>query len=235
MNLMDMLGLNKGKGTIKAAETNQGLLSALDPRVTGYLDESNTLAGGVRELGATGANAYADALGLNGPEGNANAVAGFKTGPGYDFMMDQGLQALERRASAQGNLQSGETGLDTLRFATGLAGQEWGGYLDRLQPYNGMFTQGTGMEMGTLSDLGGWAGDFAGAQMGANNQIAAGEEAGQGSLWDLLNNVGSVAGSVAGAFTGMPSFGGKGGSIAGGAKKTMGSGSWPSFGYGAGF
>src|SRR5690606_40585715 len=60
---------------------------------------------------------YKDALGLSGAEGSAAARERFQTGPGYEFAMSQGLDALERRAAARGQLNSGGTSLDTLTFA----------------------------------------------------------------------------------------------------------------------
>ena len=40
---------------------------------------------------------YMNSLGLNGAAGNQAAVNAFQTGPGYDFQMHQGLNAINRR------------------------------------------------------------------------------------------------------------------------------------------
>lgn len=225
--LGDLLGLNKGKATQAAANQNKDVIKGFDTKVTGlidagtgkqadYLNQSLDLA----SLGDNASGILGDIYGLNGAEGSARAMDAFTAGPGYQFNMDQGLQALERRAAARGNLQSGNTDLDTLGFAQGLAGQEWNNWV------NGI-ASGVDRQIGTLGGLAGLYGqdtaqriglatDVASGTMGANNQVAAGKEAGQGALWTMLGNAAGVAGSLAGL---------GGGGSAGGMR----------FGYGGGF
>lgn len=78
------------------------------------------------------AGAYSDALGLNGADGNARAVNQFQAGPGYQFQLQQGQQAINRTAASRGMLASGNTSLDLLRYSQGLADQEYDDYLNRL-------------------------------------------------------------------------------------------------------
>lgn len=87
---------------------------------------------------------YADALGLGGQAGIDKSRERFEESPGYDFMMEQGLDALDRRAASRGMLDSGNTTTDTLNFAEGVADQEWSDYLDRLdaEAARGMQAQG---------------------------------------------------------------------------------------------
>lgn len=101
---------------------------------------------------------YSDALGLGGAEGNARAVGAFQVSPGYDFAMDQGLTGIDRRAASRGMLGSGNTSIDTLNFAQGLANQEYGTWLDRLR---GQQEFGAGI-----------AGSRAGIHTGAGGQLA---------------------------------------------------------------
>lgn len=208
--LMDLLGLNKGKGTIDAANQNKGIIGQLgtdlngiinstDAKQTGLLNQANDLA----SLGEGGAGILRDALGLGGDAGKARALEAFQgTNPGYGFQMEQGLDALDRRAAARGMLGSGNTNLDTLNFSQGLADQSWNNWLNNI-------TGAVDRNISTLGDLAsqagqvgatrmGVTGDLATANMGANNQVAAGREAGQGAIWDLLGNVAGVAGSAFG-------------------------------------
>jgi hypothetical protein len=91
------------------------------------------------ELGARfglGSQLYGDALGLNGAEGNARAQAAFTAGPGYQYQLDQGLDAVNRAANARGRLNSGATDVDALKFGQGLASQNWQQWIGNLSPYN---------------------------------------------------------------------------------------------------
>jgi hypothetical protein len=129
-------GLNAGR-TAAYGELDKGLgaynqyAGTADSYYRPYADQS-----------ARASTSYSDALGLNGAEGNQRTVQQFQTGPGYDFVMDQGLQQLERRASARGALGGGGLTADSIGYAQGLANQEYGNYLDRLQ---GLQTQGVGI------------------------------------------------------------------------------------------
>lgn len=75
---------------------------------------------------------YSDALGVNGAAGNTRATDAFQVSPGYEFQVNQGLDALDRRAASRGMLASGNNQIDTLGYAGGLANQEYGSWLDRL-------------------------------------------------------------------------------------------------------
>lgn len=75
---------------------------------------------------------YSDAIGLGGDTGRDRAVSAFRASPGYDFMVNQGLDAIDRRAASRGMLGSGNTRIDTANYVTGVADQEYGSWLDRL-------------------------------------------------------------------------------------------------------
>lgn len=83
-----------------------------------------------------GFSAYGDASGANGPEGLARAKALFTSTPGYMEGLNQGLDAIDRRAASRGMLGSGNTNVDTMRFATDYANQQYGNYMAGLAPYN---------------------------------------------------------------------------------------------------
>lgn len=139
-------------------------------------------------------NMYGQALGLGGPQGNAAAVNAFRTDPGYQFQMQQGLDALQREANSRGLLASGNLTEDELKFSQGLADQ---GYQQWMQ---------------NLWGLGGQAPGLAGAQSGlyqtlANQRIGLGQqEAGMtgqtagavaGLQSDLGKNLSNIYGGVA--------------------------------------
>jgi hypothetical protein len=143
--------LGQGYGTAAGA-INAGAGSAL-----GYLDAGTqgalgqlaqarsdlTANGGafrpLADLGARfgqGSQLYGDALGLNGAEGNARATSAFQAGPGYQFALSQGLDAVNRGRNARGGLNSGNTDVDLLKYGTGFADQTYQQWMGNLSPYN---------------------------------------------------------------------------------------------------
>lgn len=108
------------------------------------------------DAGLNGLDMLQNALGLNGAQGNAAATSAFQANPGYQFSMDQGLQALDRSAAARGLLNSGNQSTDVLNYATGLANQEYGGWLSNvggLSQLGMTAAQGMAGEQNTLAGL----------------------------------------------------------------------------------
>ena len=170
--------------------------------------------------GTTALPAYLDALGLNGPEGIARAQSSFRTSPGYDFAFNQGLDAIDRRAASRGMLSSGNTNIDTINFAHGIADQDWNSYLDRLLGVTdrGQNAAGStanlyaGLGTGLNNSYGNQAQTAYGTQVGIGNanagaDIAAGNAKMQGNayLWGALINGGKALAGIAGY--GLPSKG----------------------------
>lgn len=65
-------------------------------------------------------------------------MRGFYTSPEYAFTRDQGLQSLERGAAARGGMYSGGADADRMKFAAGLASQEYGNHWNRLAGLSGV-------------------------------------------------------------------------------------------------
>jgi hypothetical protein len=136
MGLLDLFSDKNEKAAADALKAGyqtgkKDAYGAIDTGVSNANTDYASALGLYQPLSSTynkGVSLYADALGLNGSAGNANAT-------------DQAIQALERRAGAQGRLGSGQTGLDTLSTVYGLANQDYGSWLDRLSGYNGLAGQ----------------------------------------------------------------------------------------------
>lgn len=110
------------------------------------LGQANAAYDPLAALGAEygrGRSLYQDSLGINGAAGNQNAVNSFQTGPGYQWQMDQGIQAVDRARNARGMLTSGNTTMDEIRFGQGLANQEYGNWQNRLQGFVPLELQAT--------------------------------------------------------------------------------------------
>lgn len=155
------------KGARNAAIWGAGLLQDNQQKVLGelgqgydaaqgYLGQAGDLYKGMTAAGQPGLDKYG-ALTLGSGADIQKALEG--TG-GYQFNMDQGLQALQRSRAAQGMLASGNTDTDTLAFAQGLAGQQLGAERAALQPYLGMYTGGIQGQAGVLGTQAGTATDY---------------------------------------------------------------------------
>lgn len=91
-----------------------------------------------REVGVP-ALAKVNALaGAAGPEARQNAMADFRTDPGYQFRFDEGQRALERSAAAGHRLLSGRTGKELVRYGTGMADQGYDRFYNRLAELAGV-------------------------------------------------------------------------------------------------
>src|ERR1051325_7591872 len=86
------------------------------------------------QQGAQASNDYADALGLNGPAGNARALAAFQNNPAYRAQLQMGVDALDRGAAARGMLQSGNTLAAEQQYGQNLANQGYNQYLNTFLP-----------------------------------------------------------------------------------------------------
>lgn len=140
----DDLTYGRDEGVGALTEGRDAALSYYDPFV-----ESTAGAAGM----------YSDAIGLGGADGNARAEEAFQVTPGYEFRVNQGLNAIDRRAASRGMLASGNTAIDTLDYAGGLASQEYGTWLDRLagqQEFGANIAgQRAGLQTGTAAGLAG--------------------------------------------------------------------------------
>jgi len=103
------------------------------PQSLAYL--SSTLGPAIDRT-TSGADMYADLMGLNGPEGTARATAAFKAGPAYNFDLSQGLEAINRRRAMAGELAGGNADREAQDYGAGLASNEFGNYRTALGVYN---------------------------------------------------------------------------------------------------
>jgi hypothetical protein len=131
----------------EAADKNRALYSQYGQLGTGYLDTGFTgskdaLATAKGEftplsaLYSKGSNLYADALGINGAEGNTRASSAFTTSPGYQQGIDAGIDVLNRRRAAGGMLASGNADLDALTFGQNQQNQQYNNWLTNLGGYD---------------------------------------------------------------------------------------------------
>jgi len=218
--LGDLLGLNSGDPAISAGWENKTTLGGYDTRGNAIIDAGAAQAGGhlqqvtdmyspLAKLATGAGNLYGDALGINGADGSARAKSAFTTNPGYDFARDEGLKAVERRRSAGGSWDSGGTDIDTMTYATGLADQSYGSWLDRLANPGSIISGAIPGMAGALNNQGnlatgtatqklGVTSDVVNGFLGATNQMAEGESANKAGVAGLGKNLMSMAGKAMG-------------------------------------
>jgi hypothetical protein len=219
----------------EAADKNRALYNQYGTLGTGYLDTG--LAGskdalatakgeftGLSSLYNKGSGLYADALGLNGAEGNTRASSAFTTQPGYQAGIDAGIDVLNRRRAAGGMLNSGNADLDALTFGQNAQNQQYNNWLTNLGGYDQKALTTAGAMAGCRYGAGesvpesdasnrvGLQGNVTSGNANANVLQAQGEAAGAKNLLGLGLGVGQLAlggGGGGGLLSGLGSaFGG---------------------------
>jgi hypothetical protein len=129
---------------------------------------------------------YQNALGLGGKEGRASAEAAFQAGPGYQYSVDQAASQAQRAANRTGQTYGGNTQAAIARQSQNLANQEWGGWVNQLQGFQGAAQAGTQGYAGQLNQLGGLyqqqGKDIANLQVGRGKDLASIYGAGYGGM-----------------------------------------------------
>lgn len=190
--------VNQNRGLITGFQTkgNQ-IINTGEEKSLGALNSAIGAFNPYAQAGAGATGLLGGALGLNGADGTKAAQDAFQAGPGYQFALDQGTQAALRGASAGGMLGSGNTLTALAQYGQGLANQEYGSWLDRLQGLSGQGlqaasgqAQGYGnianLYQGTADDRLGLESNIVQGLMGNNQQRAQIEEQQGGFLGGLL-------------------------------------------------
>lgn len=88
--------------------------------------------------------------------------------PGYNWLVDQGVQGINRGASATGKLDSGQRSKDLMDWNRGAAAQDYGNYLNQL-------LNSQNFEMNQVGTTANMYGNLAG--LGQNTAISGGQQA----------------------------------------------------------
>ncbi|MCC6734907.1 MAG: hypothetical protein IT534_02125 [Bauldia sp.] len=177
---------------IEALEAeNAALVDAFGSEYGGHYDDATGRA-------TLGADMHANALGLNGADGSAAAAAAFRASPGYQWSVDQALEAMLRGASAGGMLASGNTLAAATELGRNLADQEFGGWTDDLAGYLGAEQQG-------LDDQAALGALISDARRGANDAVIARRS---GTIADRRQTMQNLLGGARSIFSDMAGYGG---------------------------
>lgn len=188
-------GLNSATGAMQ-----QGTQSGLSSLGAGYGQARGDLgqvAGlqGYAGAAASGYNPY-DVTGAGGRMGalaDGGLGAGFQADPGYQFRLQQGEQAINRAASAQGGRNSGRTLQALQAHGQDLASQEFGNYANRAMGMAGAADQSN---LAAMMNQAGRSDAAMQQQRGAQMQLAQAGLGAQSQLGQLAYGYGSQAGGM---------------------------------------
>lgn len=193
-------------------QATQALDTAL-PKSTGAIESAIGAYTPLGDLGTKygkGSDLYMDAQGINGPEGIARARTAFQTSPGYQFQLEQGIDAINRSGVARG-AATGNILTEAQRYGSGLADQEYNNWLARLGVFIpqeasavGGAASGRAAGYGALGSLyqtdalnrSNIFGNVAGGTAGSNTQAANAEMQGSGNFWNGLLTLGGTLGAA---------------------------------------
>ena len=172
-------GYNTGAGDLQGAIAAYGPLAALGQQ---YSNQAQPYYG----QNAAANTMVQNALGLNGAAGNQAATSAFQTDPGYQFQLNQTLDALQRQRAMSGMGASGNAGMDAMNYASGLSNQQYQQWLNNLN------TSGTntGSMANTLAQMG----------LSGTGTAAAGQSQGYTNLANLAQQYGLNTANLAGAY-----------------------------------
>lgn len=117
--------------------------------------------------------------------------ATFENSPGYQHQLDEGNKAIERMAAARGLRLSGGTLKAGADYASGLAAQDYGNYLNRLAGVAGAGQTAAGQQVSAGQSY---------ANAYGQNALAAGNARASGYM-NQANALNSTIGDVAGIYT----------------------------------
>lgn len=187
----DLYGNMRGAGNAILDQGMAGGLGALQGTADNY--------GALQAKYGAGTDLYMDSLGTRGAEGNTRATNAFQAGPGYQFTLDQGLNAINRRRAAGGMLASGNADADAITYGTGLANQTYGGWQDRLAGLINPEMAAASGQAGANANIANLYGTNAAARMGLEGAVTQGQ-AGANTARGV-NDV-ALGNSLAGLYTG---------------------------------
>ncbi|MET0723451.1 MAG: hypothetical protein ABWY64_21870, partial [Tardiphaga sp.] len=131
--------LERGLGWLDTGkEEGLGYLGTGMEQGQGYLDKAGQAFQPLADLGTKYGGATTmlqNSLGLGGAEGNQAAVNAFQTGPGYQFAMQQGEEAMGRKRAAGNMYNSGNADIDFINYGQGMANQEYGNWQKNLSQF----------------------------------------------------------------------------------------------------
>ncbi len=187
----------------------------------------NSIYSTQQQLGVGADTALARAQGLNGQPAD---YSGFENMPGYQFAIQQGTQAIQRGAAANGSAYTPNTLTSVGQYVTGTAMQDYNTYIQQLLGTAGLGQQAnsalTDANLRTAGNISQMEINKGTAAAGGNTGIA-GSIAGLAGNSGVVSGVGNILKGIGGLFKGSGGGGGTNGSgVYGGGGDTNADGSY---------
>lgn len=218
---MDWLGnlIQSAAGTYGAQNAAEGQQHSIQDAINYQQGIQNTIGGRYApqtNVGNGAFNALSGVLGLGGQKPDESV---FTNMPGYQFAVNQGTQAIQRAASANGSAYTPNTLASIGQYVTGTAAQDYNTYVNQLLQTAGFGNQANaGVSQADLTTGGNIAQlDQNKGQAGASG-VAGTAGALSGTVGALFGNGGPLAGSGNAIANGIGNWfkGGSGGANASG-------------------
>jgi hypothetical protein len=208
-------GLRLGQTTANTA------LDAGYNTASGLYDQARMPFSDLFAKGSKGYDVFQDASGVNGVEGVSRVGDVWRSMPGYNAGRDMGINDLERRAAARGNLGGGNTSADTIKFASDYDSTKYKDFLAGLAPNIGVATTGAAGQGQLYGQQAGLAGNVGAQKAGygyktetgigdADAEATMANEKSSSNFWGaLLGGASALTKAYGGGTGGL--FGGFGG------------------------
>jgi hypothetical protein len=200
-------GLIAGAGiygaTTGSSQVAQGEQNAINTQ-QGAFNTVKGIYGAQNATGNAAIGSLADQLGLTG---KAPDYSAFQNSPGYQFAVNQGTQAINRQASANGSLYTPNTLTAVGQYVTGTASQNYNTYMQNLLAAAGLGSQANAAQSNAALTTSANIGQL---QQNQGNANASGTAGTVGSLIGGLggaSGLGNLIKGIGGAVTGANSSG----------------------------
>lgn len=185
----------------KAAGAQEDAANKAQQTQQGMYNQTNANQAPFRDAGVAATNQLGGYYGLPGyaPVDPSKQIQSL---PGYQFQLNQGVQAIDRSAASQGLLNSGATGKALAQYGQGLAQSYSGQYVSGLQD---LANRGEGATQSTAAAGAGAANQIQQAQLYSGNAAAQGDINTSNAISSGLGQgVGMYGYGKAGGFGGQP-------------------------------
>src|SRR5580698_4191307 len=191
-------------GSQNAAEANTNANIAAMGTANAGLANIQGIYGTQQQLGQGAMQTLGSTLGTNGQPAN---YSNFLNMPGYQFAVQQGTQAINRQAAAQGNAYTPNEAQAVGQYVTGTASQDYNTYVSQLEQAAGLGQQANSALTGATLQT---AGNVEQAQVNTGLAQAQGYNAAGTALGSSIGNILGSSGNGSGLL-GMLGGGSSGG------------------------